>query len=148
MIILILGKKTGGKYHIYYLDVIVDKIMLKFVNNEVNKRLKQVIVDTNCVFPRLEGFNKWIWTDKPKRNPNGNGYSHYGSGYFAPNSYYEPVDKNISIRHMYKSIYKFNSECSVVIKPISTQIKQKLTPTITIGKAIDFSHILNYSLIE
>ena len=138
--ILVLKKKSGNKYHIYYYNVFVDKIMLQFINNEVNKRLNSDIIDTNCSFPRLEGFNKWIWVSKPQKDNNGS-YIHYGKGYYKPNTYYEPINSNFTMGNVYKKIYNFNNELSTVIKPISEKQLKTLTHCITGGKPIDFKQM-------
>ena len=66
---LMLKRYNGNKYHIYYTNVFVDKLMLKFINLQVNDRLGNKSVDNCCAFPRLEGFNK-LKRDKTQTNKN------------------------------------------------------------------------------
>ena len=104
---LMLKRKNANKYHIYYINVFVDKLMLKFINIRVNNRLKTNIIDTNCAFPRLEGFNKWKWLTQPQRDKHTGKYIDSGKGYYEQDSYYLPVDTSVTLKQVYKKIYIF-----------------------------------------
>lgn len=136
-----LKKKSGNKYHVYYTNIFVDKPTLCFLNAEINKRLEQQVIDENCSFPRLEGFNKWKWTKKPVRNKDTGKYDHFGEGHFDKDSYYEPMRTKFSWKQVYKHIYNFNQEPSTLIKPITHKQKQKYVPKIRGGSVIHFKDL-------
>ena len=146
---LILKRKNDNKYHIYYTNVFVDKLMLKFINLQVNKRMNANSVDNCCAFPRLEGFNKWKWKESPwdhtssgsvtiQQDENGHFIIPKEEGYYEQDSYYLPLDSSITWKQIYELIYKFNCDKSVLIKPVDQNELKMLMPYFVGGECVNY----------
>ena len=92
--------KSEENYHIYFVNIFVDKqslkTLVKNINNEYHNEYRKKIVDEACIhnFIKFEGFKK------------------YKNGQFVDNSEYEMIiDDNthgLSITDCYEAIYDFN----------------------------------------